>query len=190
MEKFSIKKHRQYVETRLKTLDKKSIYQYIALTLEPFLYDRIIMDFLMQLNPKNPKQIKILLSKIIAKESIDKEFYQKFFVDLTWNIDDCDHSLFYASEGASRFLGSIELLLACMNKYSLVKAINASFVFLDQAEYYQVLCEEDDCLYKKSMELYDKEINRQISLLNDNNGNILTNNRNQIFDYIEYFYKI
>ena len=55
MEKFSIKKHRQYVETRLKTLDKKSIYQYIALTLEPFLYDRIIMDFLMQLNPKNPK---------------------------------------------------------------------------------------------------------------------------------------
>ena len=72
MEKFSIKKHRQYVETRLKTLDKKSIYQYIALTLEPFLYDRIIMDFLMQLNPKNPKQIKNLLSKIIVKESVDK----------------------------------------------------------------------------------------------------------------------
>ena len=33
----------------------------------------------MQLNPKNPKQIKNLLSKIIAKESIDKESYQKFF---------------------------------------------------------------------------------------------------------------
>ena len=64
------------------------------------------------------------------------------------NVDNCDCSLFYVSEGKSRFLGGIELLLACMNKYSLVKAINASFVFLDQVEYYQVLCEEDDCLYK------------------------------------------
>ena len=74
-------------------------------------------------------------------------------MNLTWNIDDCDRSLFYASEGASRFLGGIELLLACMNKYSLVKTINASFVVLDQVEYYQVLCEEDYFLYKKSIEL-------------------------------------
>ena len=64
------------------------------------------------------------------------------------NVDDYDFSLFYASGGTSRFLGGIELLLACMNKYSLVKAINASLMFLEQIEYHQVLCEEDYFLYK------------------------------------------